>query len=160
MSSPIIEFRNFSFKYKAQAEPTLYDINLTVNEGEKILICGPSGCGKSTLASTLNGLIPASYPGEAEGELLIAGKSYRDWDIFSLSKITGTVLQDSDGQFIGLTVGEDIAFALENDSTPLEEMKRRSSKPQRRSGWRTSSHTPPSHSRAGRSRGCPLRGLW
>jgi len=124
MSSPIIEFRNFSFKYKAQAEPTLYDINLTVNEGEKILICGPSGCGKSTLASTLNGLIPASYPGEAEGELLIAGKSYRDWDIFSLSKITGTVLQDSDGQFIGLTVGEDIAFALENDSTPLEEMKR------------------------------------
>ena len=122
--SPIIEFRNFSFKYKAQAEKTLYNINLTVNEGEKILICGPSGCGKSTLASTLNGLIPASYPGDAEGELIIDGHSYRDLDIFTLSKITGTVLQDSDGQFIGLTVGEDIAFALENDNTPLSEMKR------------------------------------
>ena len=122
--SPIIEFRNFSFKYKAQAEKTLHDINLTVNEGEKILICGPSGCGKSTLASTLNGLIPASYPGDVEGDLIINGKSYKDWDIFSLSKITGTVLQDSDGQFIGLTVGEDIAFALENDSVSLTEMKK------------------------------------
>ncbi len=122
--SPIIEFRNFSFKYRAQAEKTLRSINLTINEGEKILICGPSGCGKSTLASTLNGLIPASYPGDVEGELLINGKSYRDWDIFSLSKITGTVLQDSDGQFIGLTVGEDIAFALENDNIPLSEMRK------------------------------------
>ncbi len=123
MSSPVIEFKNFSFQYKAQAEPTLYNINLKVNAGEKILICGPSGCGKSTLASTLNGLIPASYPGQAQGELTIDGKSFRDYDIFSLSKITGTVLQDSDGQFIGLTVGEDIAFALENDNTPLKEMK-------------------------------------
>ncbi len=123
MPSPIIEFKNFSFKYKAQSEPTLYDINLKINEGEKILICGPSGCGKSTLASTLNGLIPASYPGEVKGELKINGKSYADYDIFSLSKITGTVLQDSDGQFIGLTVGEDIAFALENDNVSLDQMK-------------------------------------
>ncbi len=123
MSDNIIEFRNFSFKYRAQAEPTLYDINLKIKEGEKVLICGPSGCGKSTLSSVLNGLIPASYPGTVNGELLIEGKSYRDYDIFSLSKITGTVLQDSDGQFIGLTVGEDIAFALENDNTPLERMK-------------------------------------
>lgn len=123
MSDSIIEFRNFSFKYRAQAEPTLYNINLSIKEGEKVLICGPSGCGKSTLSSVLNGLIPASYPGTVKGELLIDGKSYRDYDIFSLSKITGTVLQDSDGQFIGLTVGEDIAFALENDNTPLERMK-------------------------------------
>ena len=79
--------------------------------------------GKSTLSNTLNGLIPASYSGEISGSLTIDGKSYSDYDIFKLSKITGTVLQDSDGQFIGLTVGEDIAFALENDNTPLEEMK-------------------------------------
>ena len=123
MSSPIIEFRDFSFKYKAQAEKTLYNINLTINCGEKVLVCGPSGCGKSTLSNTLNGLIPASYSGESEGDIIIDGKSYSDYDIFKLSKITGTVLQDQDGQFIGLTVGEDIAFALENDSTPLLEMK-------------------------------------
>ena len=125
MSENAIEFRNFGFKYTAQAEPTLYDINLTIRKGEKVLICGPSGCGKSTLVHCMNGLIPASYQGQATGELLIDGKSFRDLDIFSISKTVGTVLQDSDAQFIGLTVGEDIAFALENDRTPLEEMKKR-----------------------------------
>ena len=95
MSNPIIEFKDFSFKYKVQAEPTLFNIDLKIYEGEKILICGPSGCGKSTLSNTLNGLIPESYSGDITGSLLIDRKSYKDYDIFSLSKITGTVLQDS-----------------------------------------------------------------
>ena len=125
MSENVIEFKDFTFKYDAQAEPTLYNINLKIKKGEKVLICGPSGCGKSTLSHCLNGLIPASYPGDASGELLIADKSYKEHTIFSLSKITGTVLQDSDGQFIGLTVGEDIAFALENENTPLSVMKQK-----------------------------------
>ena len=103
----------------------MHDINLTIRKGEKVLICGPSGCGKSTLVHCMNGLIPASYSGEASGELFIGGKSFRDLDIFSISKTVGTVLQDSDAQFIGLTVGEDIAFALENDRVPLEDMKKR-----------------------------------
>lgn len=120
---PVIEFKNFTFKYDAQTEPTLYDINLSIYQGEKVLICGPSGCGKSTLAHCLNGLIPSSYSGTAAGELNIDGKSYASSSIFSLSKVVGTVLQDSDGQFVGLTVGEDIAFALENDSVPPETMK-------------------------------------
>ena len=121
----IIRFSNFGFKYTSQSEPTLYDINLSIHRGEKVLICGPSGCGKSTLAHCINGLIPASYTGEATGDLEIGGTSYRELDIFKLSKTVGTVLQDSDAQFIGLTVGEDIAFALENDMVPLDEMKRR-----------------------------------
>ena len=125
MDESIISFKDFGFKYTAQAEPTLKKINLEIHKGEKVLICGPSGCGKSTLFNCLNGLIPASYSGDATGELLINGKSFRDLDIFTLSKITGTVLQDSDGQFIGLTVGEDIAFAMENDNIPLSEMKGR-----------------------------------
>ncbi len=125
VNNSIVQFSNFTFRYKVQAEPTLFDIDLKISKGEKILICGPSGCGKSTIASCLNGLIPASYPGEAEGELIIGGKSFRNLDIFSLSKITGTVLQDQDGQFIGLSVGEDIAFALENDNTSLKAMKER-----------------------------------
>lgn len=121
----VIEFRNFGFRYTSQSEPTLHDINLKIRRGEKILICGPSGCGKSTLAHCLNGLIPSSYGGEATGELILDGKSFREQDIFSLSKFIGTVLQDSDGQFIGLTVGEDIAFALENDRTERKEMQER-----------------------------------
>lgn len=125
MSEPVIEFKKFGFKYTAQAEPTLYDIDLTINKGEKVLICGPSGCGKSTLVHCINGLIPSSYQGTATGSLRIKGQSFSDLDVFKLSKTVGTVLQDSDGQFIGLTVGEDIAFALENDRVSFEEMHER-----------------------------------
>ncbi len=121
----VIEFRHFGFRYTSQAESTLFDINLRINKGEKVLICGPSGCGKTTLAHCINGLIPNSYSGDATGDLVIGGKSFKDLDIFKISKLVGTVLQDSDAQFIGLTVGEDIAFALENDRTPLAEMRRR-----------------------------------
>lgn len=119
---PIIEFKDYSFKYRAQAEPTLRNINLSIMPGEKVLIVGPSGSGKSTLAHCINGLVPFSYTGESTGTLKIAGKNPKNLGIFGLSKIVGTVLQDTDGQFIGLTVAEDIAFALENDLVPQEEM--------------------------------------
>ena len=120
----IISFENFGFQYTAQAEPTLYDINLKIRKGEKVLIAGPSGCGKSTLAHCINGLAPNSYPGKATGTLTVGGRNALELGLFGLSGIVGTVLQDSDGQFIGLTVAEDIAFALENDSVPTEEMHR------------------------------------
>jgi energy-coupling factor transporter ATP-binding protein EcfA2 len=120
--APIIEFENFSFQYFSQAEPTLHNINLKIYPGEKILIVGPSGSGKSTLGHCLNGLIPFYYKGERQGSLKIKGMETHTQDIFALSKIIGTVLQDSDGQFVGLTVGEDIAFAMENDCVPQGEM--------------------------------------
>lgn len=120
----LISFENFGFQYAAQAKPTLYDINLTVRRGEKILIAGPSGCGKSTLAHCINGLIPASYPGKITGELTVGGKNALKLGLFGLSRIVGTVLQDSDSQFIGLTVAEDIAFALENDCIQTGKMHR------------------------------------
>lgn len=122
---PIIEFKNYSFKYNSQVEPTLRDIDLTVYPGEKILIIGPSGSGKSTLANCINGLVPFSYAGDSTGELYIGGKKPEDLGIFGLSKTVGTVLQDTDGQFIGLTVAEDIAFVLENDCMEEEKMHKR-----------------------------------
>ena len=120
---PVIEFKDFSFQYFSQAEPTLHDINLTIYEGEQVLLVGPSGSGKSTLGNCLNGLIPFAYKGEIKGSLKISGKETKDMNIFELSKKVGTVLQDADGQFIGLTVGEDVAFALENDCVEQEQMK-------------------------------------
>ena len=120
----IISFEDFGFQYTAQAEPTLHNINLKIRKGEKVLIAGPSGCGKSTLAHCINGLVPGSYPGTVAGKLTIGGKDALKLGMFGLSKIVGTVLQDSDGQFIGLTVAEDIAFALENDCIPTEQMHR------------------------------------
>lgn len=121
--NPVIEFEDFNFQYFSQAEPTLHDINLRIYEGEKVLIVGPSGSGKSTLGHCLNGLIPFAYKGEIHGSLKICGKETREMNIFELSKKVGTVLQDADGQFIGLTVGEDIAFALENDCVEQSKMK-------------------------------------
>ena len=122
MKKPVIEFKNFSFKYKVQAKPTLNNINLTIYEGEKVLIVGPSGSGKSTLSNAINGLVPFKYEGEMTGSLKINGKETKDLSIFELSNMVGTVLQDPDGQFIGLTVAEDIAFKLENDCVPQNEM--------------------------------------
>ena len=142
MKQAIIEFQDFSFQYHSQAKPTLHDINLKIYPGEKILIVGPSGSGKSTLGHCLNGLIPFSYKGEIKGSLKINGRETKDEDIFNLSKMLGTVLQDSDGQFVGLTAGEDIAFALENDNVPHDEMVERVEKVSEMVGmrdWLTSS---------------------
>jgi energy-coupling factor transport system ATP-binding protein len=119
---PIIEFKDYTFKYRSQVEPSLLDINLKIFPGEKVLIVGPSGSGKSTLSNCINGLVPFSFPGDSSGSLKIDGKDPKQLGIFGMSKTVGTVLQDTDGQFIGLTVAEDIAFALENDMVPLEKM--------------------------------------
>lgn len=120
---PIISFHDFSFQYFSQREPTLFDVDLDIYPGEKILIVGPSGSGKSTLAHCINGLIPYAYKGTITGTMTVAGKTPDQSSLFERSKKVGTVLQDSDGQFVGLTVGEDIAFSLENDRVAQSEMK-------------------------------------
>lgn len=123
MKKPIIQFENFSFQYQAQTEPTLKNVDLTIYEGEKVLIVGPSGSGKSTLGQCLNGIIPTIYHGEMTGNLWIQGKSAFGSSIYDLSNLVSTVLQDTDGQFIGLSVAEDLAFALENDMVNLPTMR-------------------------------------
>jgi energy-coupling factor transport system ATP-binding protein len=123
--TPVLHFERFSFRYKAQTEPTLVDINLKINRGEKILILGPSGSGKSTLIHCINGIIPHAFTGDSEGSLSLMGGDIRNLSLFDISKIAGTVLQDTDGQFVGLSAAEDIAFALENDCVPTETMRRR-----------------------------------
>ena len=122
---PIIEFKDYSFKYRSQVEPTLLDINLSIYPGEKVLIVGPSGSGKSTLAHCINGLVPFSFTGESTGSLKIEGQEPKELGLFGLSKLVGTVLQDTDGQFIGLTVAEDVAFSMENDCIAQDEMFKR-----------------------------------
>jgi len=125
VSEPVLIFKNYTFRYRAQSEPTLFNINLKVDKGEKILILGPSGSGKSTLIHCINGIIPHAYSGESSGDLFLSGRNSKELDIFEISKTAGTVLQDTDGQFVGLSAAEDIAFALENDCVPLGEMHRR-----------------------------------
>ena len=121
----MIELKDFSFQYKAQSEPTLKNLNLTIYKGEKVLIVGPSGSGKSTIGQCLNGIIPNIYKGTSSGQFLIQGKEAFNLSIYEKSHLVSTVLQDTDGQFIGLSVAEDLAFALENDMVELETMKER-----------------------------------
>ena len=125
MKEAMIELKDFSFQYKAQSESTLKNLNLTIYKGEKVLIVGPSGSGKSTIGQCLNGIIPNIYKGTSSGQFLIQGKEAFDLSIYEKSHLVSTVLQDTDGQFIGLSVAEDLAFALENDMVELETMKER-----------------------------------
>ena len=122
MPETVIKFENFTFQYKTQTSPTLKDINLEIHKGEKVLILGSSGSGKSTLANCINGLIPFSYKGTIQGKCIVNGKETSQQSLFELSKRVGTVLQDSDAQFVGLSVAEDIAFAMENENVPRKEM--------------------------------------
>ena len=125
MKEAMIELKDFSFQYKAQSEPTLKNLNLTIYKGEKVLIVGPSGSGKSTIGQCLNGIIPNIYKGTSSGQFFIQGKEAFDLSIYEKSHLVSTVLQDTDGQFIGLSVAEDLAFALENDMVDLGTMKER-----------------------------------
>ena len=159
MNEVLLTFEHFGFQYNAQAEPTLYDINLEVHKGEKILIAGPSGCGKSTLASCINGLIPFSYRGEMTGSAKLKGRETRELSLFEISRTVGTVLQDSDGQFIGLTVAEDIAFALENDCMPGDPMHERVRRAAELVGIGTHMKHAPGDLSGGQKQRCALAGL-
>ena len=128
MVEPFIDFQHVTFKYHAQSEPTLHDVSFQIYPGEKVLIAGASGSGKTTLLRLLNGLIPQAYQGDITGELTINGKKILDQSLFDLSLQAGTVLQDSDAQFVGMTVAEDIAFSLENDNQPIKTVRERVAK--------------------------------
>lgn len=123
--NPLIQFKNVSFQYHSQSSPTLHDISVSINQGEKILVVGPSGSGKSTFANCINGLIPHIHEGELTGDVIVNGKSVKNSHIAELSFEVGTVLQDTDGQFIGLTVAEDVAFSLENECIEQSVIKQR-----------------------------------
>ena len=119
---PFIEFKDVTFQYHSQSAPTLHNITVTINHGEKILVVGPSGSGKSTFAHCINGLIPHIYQGSLRGTVTVNGKDVSQSNLSELSFEVGTVLQDTDGQFIGLTVAEDVAFSLENECVEQAEI--------------------------------------
>lgn len=159
MKKAIVEFKDFSFKYKTQTDTTLKNINLTLYQGEKVLILGSSGCGKSTLANCINGLIPFSYEGEITGSLKVAGIETKDASIFELSRHVGTVQQDTDAQFVGLSVGEDIAFSLENRAVARDIMLEKVDYAARLVGMEDFLVQPPFHLSGGQKQKVALAGI-
>lgn len=115
---PIIELKKIDFNYQPEdASPALKDVSFSIQQGEWIAIIGHNGSGKSTLAKTINGLLlPAS------GSISVGGKELNETNVWDIRKMVGMVFQNPDNQFVGSTVEDDVAFGLENQGIPREEM--------------------------------------
>ena len=118
----IVEIRDLHYSYPNARAQALRGVDLTVDEGEFILLTGPSGCGKTTFCRCLNGLIPHFYQGELEGEVTVTGLSIRENSTAKLAQNVGLIFQNPDNQIFALTVEKDVAFGLENLGIPKELM--------------------------------------
>lgn len=157
--SNVVEFKDFTFKYINQLEPTLKNINLEIKKGEKVLIAGPSGSGKSTLGSCLNGIVPFSKEGGFKGTLTVKNIEPYESRIFEISNLVGTVLQDQDGQFIGLSVGEDVSFIDENNLIPQSEMIKNTEKALKEVGMESFINHSPQELSGGQKQSVSLAGI-
>ena len=121
----LIEIMNLSFRYAGSGEKAIRDVDLTVREGEFIVLAGRSGCGKSTLLRCINGLIPHFYEGEMEGKVIVDGMDTRETPPHTISQVAGMVFQNPENQLFALNVEADIAFPLENLALPPDEIRER-----------------------------------
>ncbi len=128
MKDPIIKFDNVTYYYPSTSKPAIDGIDLRVSEGEIVLITGPSGAGKSTLCYMLNGIIPSSFGGELQGEVIVNGQNTVEHTIGELAFTAGLLFQDPSGQLISSTVEDEIAFGPENKGLSIEEINNKVNK--------------------------------
>ena len=122
----LIEFQNVTFTYQSrERESGVYNLNLTIPDGQVVLLCGESGCGKTTLTRLINGLAPEYYDGQLSGEVLVNGKNTSKTPLYELSKIVGSVFQNPRSQFFTVDTTGEIAFGCENIGLPKEEIYQR-----------------------------------
>jgi len=121
----VVDLRNVSFRYAGSERNVLSNINLTVEEGESVLITGPSGCGKSTIARIIMGLIPHSYTGELSGEAYVLGMNVLENPVSRIATSCGIVFQNPENQLFTFSVEDDVAFGPENLALSPEEIRSR-----------------------------------
>jgi energy-coupling factor transporter ATP-binding protein EcfA2 len=121
----IIEAKGFTFYYSGSTKPALSDVDLSIDEGEIVIIAGPSGCGKSTLLRSVNGLIPHMYSGTYQGEVYVNNLKVSEHTISEIAKHVGYVFQNPENQIFMFSVERDIAFGLENLGLPRDEIRER-----------------------------------
>ena len=121
----IIEIKNLTYTYPGASKSSIDDISITIEKGEFVLITGPSGCGKTTLCRTFNGLVPHFYQGDVKGEISVAGINTLQHHTYEMAKHVGLVFQNPENQLFALSIEKDVAFGLENNGVPREEMRRK-----------------------------------
>jgi len=109
-----VKFQNVEFTYEGTAEGALKNVNLTIRDGEFLVLIGESGCGKSTMTRLINGLSPGFYRGSLKGEVLLGGRNMAEMESHELSKHVGSVFQNPRTQFFNVDTDSEIVFGLEN----------------------------------------------
>ena len=112
----MIELKQVSFTYQGQEHDGLRDINLTIADGECVLLCGRSGCGKTTITRLVNGLIPQFYAGNLTGSVRVDGQEISSLPMYQIAAKVGSVFQNPRTQFFNVDTDSEIAFGIENEA--------------------------------------------
>lgn len=121
----MIRFENVSFSYAGNAQEGMEPVDLTIEDGECILLCGRSGCGKTTFTRLINGLIPNFYPGKLNGRVIVNGLVISETPMYQIASQVGSVFQNPRTQFFNTDTDSEIAFGIENAALPLSELHQR-----------------------------------
>ena len=121
----MIEFQDVSFFYPGSANDGLKNIDLTIPDGQCILLCGRSGCGKTTLTRLINGLIPQFFIGELRGRVLVDGEDLAGMPMYRIAEKVGSVFQNPRTQFFNVDTDSEIAFGMENQAVPQSQLRLR-----------------------------------